>query len=76
MSELEKAFKKNYTYFISRILWSNEAAQRIYPGISISDVDKKYGVKGYIAVNKDDQMDKWFVSEDYFNKNYEFKDVE
>lgn len=44
-------------------------------GISISDVDlelqKDIFIKGKIARNPDNISDQWYVSADYFNKNYE-----
>jgi hypothetical protein len=43
-------------------------------GVSISDADKENGSpqKGdMVAVNRNDETDKWLVAEKFFNDNYE-----
>ena len=43
-------------------------------GVSISDADKENGSPkngDMIAVNRNDETDKWLVAEKFFNDNYE-----
>lgn len=43
-------------------------------GVSISDADKENGSPkrgDMIAVNRNDETDKWLVAEKFFNENYE-----
>lgn len=40
-------------------------------GISVSDTDDPKTDCGMIARNPNDHNDQWYVSRDYFNKNFE-----
>lgn len=70
MNENFKEYRRKGTVLLRPYIIGEDLSK-----VSVSQADKDSGYLStegnYIAINKDNQEDQWFINSDFFNKNYE-----